>query len=41
MGISVCNRSQGSNNKNLLDKKKEEQLKKDLNHFERKKLKRK
>ncbi|MEC7381357.1 MAG: hypothetical protein VX575_03465 [Pseudomonadota bacterium] len=41
MGISVCNTSQESNNKNLLDKKKEEQLKKDLNHFERKKLKRK
>ncbi len=41
MGISVCNASQESNNKNLLDKKKEEQLKKDLNHFERKKLKRK
>tara|TARA_B100000029_G_scaffold293696_1_gene287165 strand:+ start:537 stop:662 length:126 start_codon:yes stop_codon:yes gene_type:complete len=41
MGISVCNTSKESKNKNLLDKKKEEQLKKDLNHFERKKLKRK
>ena len=39
MGISACNTSKGCNNKNLLDKRKEEQLKKDLNHFEKKKLK--
>ena len=37
MGISACNTSKGGNNKNLLDKRKEEQLKKDLNHFEKKK----
>ena len=39
MGISACNTSKEGNNKNLLDKRREEQLTKDLNHFEKKKLK--
>ena len=39
MGISACSTSQKGNKKNLLDKKKEEQLNKDLNYFKKKKLK--
>ncbi len=36
MGISICNTNQDINKKNLLDKKKKDQLKKDLNHFKKK-----
>tara|TARA_B100001996_G_scaffold83969_1_gene61927 strand:- start:3 stop:137 length:135 start_codon:yes stop_codon:yes gene_type:complete len=39
MGISVCNSSQNVDKKNSLNKKREEQLKKDLQHF--KKIKKK
>jgi len=39
MGISVCNSSQDTDKKNLLDKKSEEQLKKDLRHFKKNKKK--
>ncbi len=39
MGISVCNSSQNVDKKNLLDKKKEKQLKKDLQYFNKNKKK--
>ena len=39
MGISVCNSSQNVDKKSLLDKKREEQLKKDLQHFKKNKKK--
>ena len=39
MGISVCNSGQNVDKKNILDKKSEEQLKKDLQHFKKNKKK--
>jgi len=39
MGISVCNSSQNIDKKNPLNKKREEQLKKDLQHFKKNKKK--
>ncbi len=39
MGISVCNSGQNVDKKNLLDKKKEKQLKKDLKYFNKNKKK--